>query len=90
MSQLFARIELKGTPTDDVYQRLHKFMLDQRWYQLINSTAMPHAMYQATLTNNTPDLPAIARGLKQQIEKAIWTRSLVLLIRSADWAQSAG
>lgn len=45
---------------------------------------------QGTFTNGEPNLAAIAKGLKEHIEANIWTKAIVLVIRSAGWAQSAG
>lgn len=92
MPVLFARVELRGTPTETVYEKLHAHMKSLNWYQYLPSNTdklMPHAMYQATFSEEQ-DLPTIAKGLKSQIEKYVWTKALVLVIRNSGWAQSAG
>jgi hypothetical protein len=94
MAQLFARVELRGSPGEDTYTTLHAYMRSQNWHQTITgSTAtsnLPHAVYQGNSANDQPDLLSIATGIKAYIEANIWTRALVLVIRSADWAISAG
>lgn len=89
MSQLFARVELLGRPSEEVYNRLHAQMESLCWYRQIDGKNLPHATYQATSFAESPDLMSIAESLKATIEKSIWTKSLVLVIRSADWAKSA-
>ena len=90
MSQLFARVELRGTPGEEVYERLHAFMHGNNWFQVIAGVQLPHATYQATNSLDAPNLLGIANALKAEIEKTIWTKALVLVIRSADWGKSAG
>jgi hypothetical protein len=36
MAQLFARIELRGTPGEPVHERLHAYMASLNWYQTID------------------------------------------------------
>lgn len=90
MSQLFARVELRGTPGEDVYKRLHDFMHGNNWFQQIAGVQLPHATYQGTNPSEAPNLLGIANALKEEIEKTIWTKALVLVVRSADWGKSAG
>ena len=93
MSQLFARIELRGSPDQGNYQRLHQYMESQHWYNWIDSAngriALPHAVYQVTFNSDALDLMAIGQTLKTYIETNIWPQPLVLVIQSARWAQSA-
>ena len=89
MSQLFARVELLGSPSEGVCEKLHAQMASLNWYREINSKTLPHATYQATFTLDAPDLMEVANLLKATIEQKIWTKALVLVIRSADWAKSA-
>jgi predicted nucleic acid-binding Zn ribbon protein len=37
-----------------------------------------------------PNLMAMANELKTEIERRIWTKALILMVRSADWAKTAG
>jgi hypothetical protein len=94
MSLLFARIELRGTPGDEIYSRLHAFMESRNWLRTITGTTatvqLPHGTYQAVFSIDAPDTMAIAQSLKRDIEANIWSRALVLVIRSAHWAQTAG
>jgi hypothetical protein len=94
MSQLFDRIELRGTPGEDRYNQLHAYMSSQNRHQTITgatrTVALPHATYQGIFVTEQPDLASIANALKAHIEANIWTRALILIIRSVDWAQTAG
>ena len=91
MSQVFVRIELRGTPSQDIYRQLHNYMISKNWRQTITGSRMnnlPHAIYQGTFANDEPDLRSIARKLREHIESTIWRNAIVLVIRSAAWAQS--
>jgi hypothetical protein len=90
MSQLFARVDLRGTPREDVYNRLNEYMVSKSWYTVIDGVSLPHATYQAAYRADVPNLIAIAANLRASIENTIWTGAHVLVIRVADWAQSAG
>jgi hypothetical protein len=77
MPILFARVELRGTPTEATYEKLHAHMFGLNWYQYLPGhpkTPMPHAMYQA-LFDQTPDTLAIATGLKRGIETSVLDKS---------------
>jgi hypothetical protein len=92
MSQLFARIELRGTPSEQTYEKLHAYMKSQNWLQDITGSAtisLPHGTYQAKFASDEPDTLAIAKALRTYIEANIWTKAIVLVIRSAHWAQTA-
>jgi hypothetical protein len=95
MPQLFARIELRGRPGDEVYNSLHAYMRSQNWSQQITGSAgntvdLPHATYQGTSNSDQPDIVGIANTLKAAIEPSIWRHVLVLVINAEGWAQSAG
>lgn len=90
--QLFARVELRGTPGEDTYTALNAYMQSMHWYSVLapHQISLPHATYQAvTGSGRAPDLAAIGRRLKCDIDRTIWERPLILIIRSADWAQTA-
>jgi hypothetical protein len=92
MPVLFARVELRGTPTEAVYEKLHAHMKSLNWYQYLPGNPnklMPHAMYQASFSAE-PDVAAVADKLKSQIETYVWTKALVLVIKQSYWAQTAG
>lgn len=90
MAQLFARIELRGNPTFQDYNKLHQVMLSMNWYQVIGpaSTPLAHAMYQAVF-DIVPNVKTKAEQLKEQIESATWPRALVLVIIAEFWWQTA-
>jgi hypothetical protein len=91
MPVVFARIELLGSPSEEIYERLHAFMNARNWSQHLPGhpdKPMPHAMYQA-FYNESPDLGHLAAAFKKEIEGEIWTRALILLIEKNNWAQSA-
>jgi hypothetical protein len=92
MSQLFVRIELRGTPSEETYTKLHAYMRSKNWSQEITGESatvmLPHATYQATFGEDQPNTLRIAKALRTYIESNIWTKAIVLVIRSADWARS--
>jgi hypothetical protein len=45
-------------------------------------------MYQATFSSASPDLMGIATNLRTAIESTIWTKAVVLIIQSTNWAQN--
>jgi len=89
MSQLFARVELLGSPDEKAYEQLHQYMSGMNWYKKISGVDLPHAVYQAQFQQEHPDLLAVANGLKAEIQRMIWTRALILIVRSVDWAKTA-
>ena len=92
MSVLFARVELRGTPSEGIYEKLHAHMKGLHWYQNLPGNPnklMPHAMYQAQF-DQEPNVAAVAEQLKSQIETYVWTKALVLVIKQSFWAQTAG
>jgi hypothetical protein len=92
MPVLFARVELRGTPSDAIYEKLHSHLRSLNWYQNLPGNPnrlMPHAMYQANYIAE-PDVLAIANYLKSQIETYVWTKALVLVIKESFWAQTTG
>lgn len=64
------------------------------WYAWIQggsiTTKLPHATYQATRPVSPPDLLVFALDLKKNIEANVWTRALVLVVESINWAETAG
>jgi hypothetical protein len=94
LSQLFARVELRGSPGEDVYERLHEYMESLYWYRTIAGSTgrvtLPHATYQATVSAATPDLMAMGNTLKSGIESTIWTKALVLVLQATNWARTNG
>ena len=91
MSQLFARVELRGKPTEEVYQQLHDYMESLNWFRTITGTlitGLPHATYQATFSDPPPDLAKMASDFRSTIESKIWTKAIVLIIQANHWAQS--
>ena len=92
MVQLFARVELRGNPNADIYQRLHEYMRSRYWFNTITGSAtstLPHGTYQAQYTVAV-DLAGVAMDLKNGIESTVWTKALILVIQSANWAETAG
>ncbi len=89
---LFARVELRGTPSEAVYEKLHAHMKGFSGIKASPGTPTdlcPHAMYQAQYETE-PNVPLIADQLKGQIETYVWTKALVLVIKESFWAQTAG
>ena len=91
MPVLFARVELCGTPTEAIYEKLHAHMKGLNWFQYLPghpAKPMPHAMYQAEYTVQ-PNTLEVAKYLKKEVEENIWTKVVVLVIRESNWAQAA-
>ena len=97
MAQLFARVELRGTPGEPAYEMLHTYMASLNWYQTIDgfreagdqvTLALPHAMYQGHSASDSADVRRMAADLRSHIESTIWTPAIVLVIRSANWGQA--
>jgi hypothetical protein len=90
MPHVFARIELRGKPSDETYEKLHTYMKNEKWSQYLPgnpSKPMPHAMYQANY-KTSPKLLDEANLLRTYIETNIWTKAIVLLIEEINWAQT--
>jgi hypothetical protein len=92
MAQLFVRVELRGTPGNDVYEKLNTHMASLFWYPWIIGSIqvdLPQATYQATISR-TPKIATLGENLKKSIEANIWPQALVLVVVSSNWAQTAG
>jgi hypothetical protein len=89
MPQLFVKVELMGTPGEGDYKKLREYMRSKNWCSAISGANLPHATYQTALPPGMYDLMEMARSFKVEIEKTTQVKALVLVIRSADWAQSA-
>lgn len=100
MTQLFARIELRGSPSQEIYQKLHQYMANLNWLTTISGTAgvaaqsmtvaLPHATYQAIYNSPPTNLLDVANKLKSGIEANVWTKALILVIESLNWAETTG
>lgn len=89
MTQLFVKVELIGAPDEGDYKKLREYMRGKNWRTEISGANLPYSMYQTTVPPGVYNLMQIARSFKVEIEKTTQTKALVLVIRSADWAQSA-
>ena len=87
MPMFFCRVELRGNPPSDAYERLHAFMQAAGFYRNISDSAsrkfqLPHAMYfvngQYVLANVQDAALKAARQVQQDI--------LVLTVQAADWS----
>jgi hypothetical protein len=91
MAQLFARVELRGTPDLDAYEMLHAHMSSRYWHRTIQGTIackLPQATYQATTYGDHPDIMTMANELKRSIEQSVWAKAMVLIIQSTNWAEA--
>lgn len=86
MAQIFIRVELRGNPKAEDYDRLHEFMATKNWYRQINRSAgvsmLPHATYQGSSDTAPVD---IARALKTSIESQAWNSAVVLVMAASLW-----
>lgn len=89
MAQIFIRVELRGNPTYQDYEKLHTFMERKNWYRAINGTAgrsmLPHAMYQGT---SDAEPSKIASALRSEIQAEVWTVAIVLVISALSWGMN--
>ncbi len=87
MAQLIARIELQGSPTSEIYDKLHALMEGRQWSRTIGSSigmiALPHAMYQVV---SDKDVSQLATSIQEQIKKKVWTKPIVLIMAAGNWA----
>ena len=87
MAHIFVRVELRGSPTKEVYDSLHKVMETNGWSRYITGTAgtstLPHAVYHGDSAN--PPV-AIAKALRKVIQTEVWTVAVVLTMESSNWA----
>src|SRR5580698_6409821 len=97
MAQLFARIELRGSPGESVYERLHAHMESLNWYRAVDGVTeagdqitmtLPHATYHAHTVSDDPLPLAVAHELRSGIESRIWRQAIVLVITTANWGQA--
>jgi hypothetical protein len=89
MAQIVIRVELRGNPTYQDYEKLHTFMEQKKWYRAINGTAgrgmLPHSMYQGA---SDAEPRKIASALRSEIQAEVWTIVIVLVINTLSWGMN--
>ncbi len=89
MAQLFIRVELRGNPSWQDYDKLHAYMESKNWHRRIQGSAgdseLPHAMYQGTYDK---DIGSLSGALRAGIEANVWTQAIVLVISGDNWSMS--
>lgn len=89
MAQILIRVELRGNPTYQDYEKLHSYMERNNWLRTIDGTAgrstLPHAMYQGT---SDVEPSKIAAGLRSGIQAEVWTVAVVLVINALTWGMN--
>lgn len=87
MANFFVRVELQGTPSDAVYQRLHSLMARHNFTQTVWGSAglsnLPHATYHGASAQSAS---AIAATLHGAIASEVWTKPVVLAMPAMEWA----
>jgi hypothetical protein len=87
MAQLVARIELQGSPSAEIYDKLHALMEERNWEQTISSTDgeidLPHATNQVESDENVLEL---SESIYDQVKSEVWTKPTVLIMAIEDWA----
>lgn len=85
------RVELRGDPDWDVYDKLNGLMRENNWDTVLTSddgtvVNLPHAVY----AGSTEDaLLELSNGLRDNINESIWDEGcIVLVVECAEWAQS--
>jgi hypothetical protein len=66
MAQLFARIELRGTPGEAGYERLHAHMESLNWYRTIDGVT--EAGDQIRMTHENRPMHVSSRDSPQSLE----------------------
>ena len=93
MAHFIARVELKGDPPRQLYEKLHALMAEVGFVQTITGThidteqyiesALPHATYYGTSTLETEMLK---ESLANRIRKSIQPKIDILVVRFDQWA----
>jgi hypothetical protein len=63
MPQLFVRVELRGNPTVEIYQRLHALMQSMNWFQTIAQVPAPDPYPYLSLLGGSRVPPTLSAPL---------------------------
>jgi hypothetical protein len=89
MANYFVRVELIGSPSAEVYTKLHALMASNGFAQQAvgdngNVVNLPHATYFGTA--NT-DCATVAKIVHDEAQAKVWTMARVLAIQWSAWQQ---
>jgi len=92
MSAYTVRVELKGYPSDEQYEKLHKLMAAQGFGQTVRGVTtsgqpstfdLPHATYYGESGIETSDL---RDSLQTKIKAAIQQKIVIFVAKTETWA----
>lgn len=83
MALVFIRVELRGNPSGEIYERLHAHMEKRNWYRLKDGRPLPHAMYNGTTNNH---IGTVCGAIRKEIESSIWSSAIVFVVEPNSWA----
>ena len=92
MSYFTLRIELVGSPSQEVYKDLHARMQVGGFYQTVTGTnasgqsvtaSMPHATYYGSVNATA----AAVRDWAQAHAKEAWGKSIIFVAETSTWAR---
>jgi hypothetical protein len=84
MSNYDVRVELRGNPSFEQYEKLHSLMKGKGFYQTIGSTHdLPHATY---FGSSTLDCAKLRDDLQASIKAKVQNSIIVFVVQSATWA----
>ena len=93
-SRLFARVELRGEPTEEANNLLKKYMENNSWrpylkywYESASETHPLQASHPSTVSTNDFNFTEFADALKAEIEAVIWPSAQVWIVQSAGWTK---
>jgi hypothetical protein len=88
MAAFIVRVELMGSPTFEVYERLHTLMASAGFTQQPRTDSgatavLPHATYNG---QSTMDCNPLATYLRDRIQREVWTKAKVLSVHYERWS----
>jgi hypothetical protein len=90
------RVELKGDPPPELYERLHKLMAENGFLQRIlgdtvtgesRESALPHATY---FGESTLGIDKLRDALVKEIKASIQPKIVMLVVRFDEWVTYVG
>lgn len=92
MANYAIRVELRGNPSFEKYQSLHKLMAKKHFYQTVDgvdsegikkSFNLPHAVYYGASTSSCGDVrDDVCKAVKSEIQNDI----IVFVVEANTWA----
>jgi hypothetical protein len=87
MANYAVRVELRGKPSFETYEKLHALMATFGFYQTVNGqkgiSNLPHATYYGS---STFDCSAVRDFLGSSIRTSIQSEMILFVVQAATWA----